>query len=97
MKKLFLLLLLVPTFLLAKTQTVVYDVTNNRVIKGLSSNDEVSIASLSKLMTVYTVLKANQDLDEKLTVQNKKTPTTKLVTLISMRSENQFLGAYSSK
>jgi D-alanyl-D-alanine endopeptidase (penicillin-binding protein 7) len=79
MKKLFLLLLLVPTLVFAKTQSVIYDVTNNRVIKGLTSNDEVSIASLSKLMTVYTVLKANQDLDEKLTVESKKTPTTKLV------------------
>ena len=42
--------------------------------------DEVRpIASISKLMTVYTVLKAEQDMDEKLTVRNKKTPTTKLV------------------
>ena len=53
------------------------EITNNQVITGSLDKSEVSIASISKLMTVYTVLKANQDLDEKLTVQNKKTPEVK--------------------
>lgn len=76
MKKLLLLLLLFPTILLARTQTVVYDVTDDRVVQGWNSNDEVSIASISKLMTVYTVLKHGQDMDEKLTVTGNRTPNT---------------------
>jgi len=71
-------LLLLPIIAFANTSTVMYDVTNERVIEGSLNDVELSIASISKLMTVYTVLKENQDLTEMLTVTSKKTPNTKL-------------------
>jgi D-alanyl-D-alanine endopeptidase (penicillin-binding protein 7) len=73
------LFLLLPVFAFSATTKVMYDVTNNRVVGGSLDHDELSIASISKLMTVYTVLKENQDLNEKLTVTGKITPNTKLV------------------
>ena len=79
MRKIIILLTLLPILAFSKVTTVVYNVTNKQVIQGSLDQSEVSIASISKLMTVYTVLKADQDMDEKLTVKNKKTPTTKLV------------------
>jgi D-alanyl-D-alanine endopeptidase (penicillin-binding protein 7) len=78
MTKFLIILLFLPLTVFAKANTVVYNITNNQVIAGSLDKNEVSIASISKLMTVYTVLKAEQDLNEKLTVQSKKTPTTKL-------------------
>lgn len=78
MRKIIILLMLLPTLCFASTNTVVYNITNKQVIHGELSSKEVSIASISKLMTVYTVLKAEQDMDEKLTVRNKKTTNTKL-------------------
>jgi D-alanyl-D-alanine endopeptidase (penicillin-binding protein 7) len=78
MRKILITLFFLPFLSFAKTTTVVYDITNNNVIHGSLENTEHSIASISKLMTVYTVLKADQDLDEKLTVRSAKTPNTKL-------------------
>ena len=78
MNKFFIILLFLPLYVFANTNSVVYNITNNEVITGSLDRSEVSIASISKLMTVYTVLSAEQDMDEKLTVQSKKTPTTKL-------------------
>lgn len=78
MTKFFIILLFLPLSVFAKASTVVYNITNNQVMAGSLDKNEVSIASISKLMTVYTVLKAEQDMDEKLTVQNKKTTNTKL-------------------
>ena len=78
MRKILITLFFLPLLALAKPNTVVYDVTNNHVIQGSLENTEQSIASISKLMTVYTVLKAEQDLDEKLTVRSARTPNTKL-------------------
>jgi D-alanyl-D-alanine endopeptidase (penicillin-binding protein 7) len=79
MRKIIILLTLLPALCFASANAVVYNITNKQVIQGELSSKEVSIASISKLMTVYTVLKAEQDMDEKLTVVNKRTPTTKLV------------------
>ncbi len=78
MSKVFLTLFLLPILAFAKPTSVVYDMTNNTVIQGSLDKQELSIASISKLMTVYTVLKAEQDLDEKLTVRSQRTPNTKL-------------------
>ena len=78
MRKFFLTLLFLPFLAFAQPTTVVYDITNNRVVDGSLDNSELSIASISKFMTVYTVLKENQDLNEVLTVTSKKTPNTKL-------------------
>ena len=78
MSKLFITLLLLPILAFAKPSSVVYDITNHTVLQGSLDDREVSIASISKLMTVYTVLRTNQDLDEKLTVRSQRTPNTKL-------------------
>ena len=78
MRKILITLFFLPLLALAKPSSVVYDVTNSQIIQGSLDKQEVSIASISKLMTVYTVLKAEQDMDEKLTVRSSKTPTTKL-------------------
>jgi D-alanyl-D-alanine endopeptidase (penicillin-binding protein 7) len=74
----FLLILLFPLSGFASS-TVIYNSSNNTLIQGNLCCDEVSIASISKLMTVYTVLTNNQDLDEKLTVTGNKITHTKLV------------------
>lgn len=79
MRKFFLLLFLFPLFAFSQPTTVVYDITNDRVVDGSLDDAELSIASISKFMTVYTVLKENQDLNEVLVVTSKKTPNTKLV------------------
>jgi D-alanyl-D-alanine endopeptidase (penicillin-binding protein 7) len=78
MRKFFLSLLFLPLMALSQPTTVVYDITNNKVVDGSLDNSELSIASISKFMTVYTVLQENQDLNELLTVTSKKTPNTKL-------------------
>lgn len=78
MRKIILLLTLLPILAFAKPNTVVYNVTNNQVIQGSLDKTEVSIASISKLMTIYTVLSAEQPLDEKLTVRSPKTSNTRL-------------------
>lgn len=79
MSKFLITLLLLPFFACAEANVVVYNVTNNVVLRGSLDNEQVSIASISKLMTVYTVLNANQDLYENLQVVSPKTSNTKLV------------------
>ena len=64
MQKIIITLFLLPLFAFAKPSSVVYDVTNKAIIQGSLDKTEMSIASISKLMTIYTVLKAEQDLDE---------------------------------
>lgn len=78
MRKILLILILFPIITFAKANTVVYDVTNNIVVDGSLTSNEVSIASISKLMTIYTVLYAQQDLEEKITVTGNKLNLTKL-------------------
>jgi D-alanyl-D-alanine carboxypeptidase len=79
MRKLLLTLLFLPLFAFAEANTVVYNVTNDTVIRGALDHEQVSIASISKLMTVYTVLNANQDLTENLRVVSPRTTNTRLV------------------
>ena len=99
MRKVLSLLLLVPILALASPSTVVYNMTNQKVVIGSLDSSEVSIASISKLMTVYTILKEDQDMSEHLTVHSKQTPNTKiakgmiltrydLVNLALIRSDN---------
>lgn len=76
--KYFWLLLLLPCFAFASPNTVVYNITNETVVHGSLNNQEVSIASISKLMTAYTVLTSDQDLNEKLTVKCNPTVNTNL-------------------
>ena len=63
----FLLILLFPISCFA-TNTVIYNSTTKTIEQGNLCCEEVSIASISKLMTIYTVLEANQDLEEKIVV-----------------------------
>jgi len=76
MYKFLFLLLLTPVLAFAEPNTVVYNLTKQQVMSGSLESNEVSIASISKLMTAYTVLSENQDLSEKLPVTGKKTPNT---------------------
>jgi D-alanyl-D-alanine endopeptidase (penicillin-binding protein 7) len=78
MTKIFITLLFLPLSVFANTNAVLYNITNNQIISGSLDKHEVSIASISKLMTVYTVLQADQDMNEKLTVTGNKTTNTKL-------------------
>ena len=78
MRKLLLSLLLSPLMAMATTNTVVYNVSSNQVISGDLIEEKVSIASISKLMTVYTVLMQNQPMNEKLTVKGNKVPNAKI-------------------
>ena len=78
MKQILILLFLFPLLALAKSETVVYNVTDNLVILGNLSESQMSIASISKLMTVYTVLNANQNLDKNILVQAKHLNNTKI-------------------
>lgn len=79
MSKFLLTLLFLPLFAVAEANTVVYNVTNDTVIRGTLDDEQVSIASITKLMTVYTVLNANQDLHENLRVVSPRTTNTRLV------------------
>jgi D-alanyl-D-alanine endopeptidase (penicillin-binding protein 7) len=60
------------------TEALLYDITNNQVIKGSVDDEPMSIASISKLMTVYTVLVDEQNLDQVLTVPRVVVPHTRL-------------------
>ena len=78
MRKILISLLFLPLACFAHPNSVVYNVTNDTVVHGSLFCEEVSIASISKLMTVYTVLQYNQSMDEKLTVTGNKVTNTKL-------------------
>ena len=84
MRTYLLILLFLPLFAFSNVHsgkqpnTVIYNVTNKEVVDGSLDNIEVSIASISKLMTVYTILTQKQDLSETLTVTGKKTTNTRI-------------------
>lgn len=80
MKKIILILsLFFSTLAMANTNVLLLNVTDNSVVRGSIDSTQVSIASISKLMTIHTVLKANQNLNETLTVQSKLRNHTRLV------------------
>jgi len=62
----------------AHTNVVLINVTDNSVVTGNYYSEKVSIASISKLMTIYTVLKTNQNFDEVLTVNSTLSNHTRL-------------------
>ena len=74
-----LFLLLCSSFASANTNVLLLNVTDNSVVNGSAESNKVSIASISKLMTIHTVLKANQNLNETLTVKSKLHNHTRLV------------------
>ena len=97
MSKILYFLLLIPTLVFSHPTVLVYDVTNSHVIAGELEHNPASIASLTKLMTVYTVLKFEQNLDEKLKVVNKRTTNTKLKpNILVTRRELIYLSLVSS-
>ena len=67
-----LVLLLFPLNALA-TNLALLNSSTNTLIEGQLCCEKVSIASISKLMTVYTVLSTNQDLNEQLIISENKT------------------------
>ena len=79
MKNIILILfLLFNTVAMANTNVLLLNVTDNSVVRGSIDSSKVSIASISKLMTIHTVLKANQNLNETLTVKSKLRTHTRL-------------------
>jgi D-alanyl-D-alanine endopeptidase (penicillin-binding protein 7) len=78
MRNILIIFILFPLITFAKANSVVYDITNNIVVDGSLTSQQVSIASISKLMTIYTVLHAQQNLDERITVTRNKLNHTKL-------------------
>lgn len=78
MRNFFYTLILLPFISFAHPTSIVYNATTGDVIRGSLQSEQLSIASISKLMTVYTVLREKQNLDEVLTVTGKRTVHTKL-------------------
>lgn len=75
MKKLILLLILIlmplninaleyPT--LHYKNAIIYDTTDNKTLYELNSTEKISIASLTKLMTIITAIENNPDLNKKI-------------------------------
>jgi len=75
MKKILLILLLIlipinvhaleyPT--LHYKNAIIYDLTDNKELYELNSNEKISIASLTKLMTIITAIENNNDLNKKI-------------------------------
>lgn len=85
MRNFFLLLFCLPSLAFANANVLVYNSTNQTIVNGeLSNTPEVSIASISKLLTVYTVLNAKQDLNQKLIMEKARTKSGAEVTRIDL-------------
>jgi D-alanyl-D-alanine endopeptidase (penicillin-binding protein 7) len=84
---LFLILCLINNFTLAKeitaTNWLVAD-GNGRIIDGEKTNEVRSIASITKLITVMTVIDAHQDLNEKINQFTRR----QLIKLSLVKSDN---------
>ena len=79
MKNIILILfLLFNTVAMANTNVLLLNVTDNSVVRGSIDSSKVSIDSISKLMTIHTVLKANQNLNETLKVKSRLRTHTRL-------------------
>jgi D-alanyl-D-alanine endopeptidase (penicillin-binding protein 7) len=66
------------SYISTNTSWILMNVTDNAVVVDNFGDHKASIASISKLMTVYTVLNANQNLDEILSVQTRLGNHTRL-------------------
>ena len=85
MKKIILILsLLFSTTVMANASVLLLNVTDNSIVRGSIDSTRVSIASISKLMTIHTVLKSNQNLNEILTVKSKLRNHTRLASGMKM-------------
>jgi D-alanyl-D-alanine endopeptidase (penicillin-binding protein 7) len=88
MKKLLLLLLVLPSLCFAQkitaTSWVVAD-GEGRIIESVNPDQQRSIASITKLMTAMVVLDANQDLDERIGMFTRRD----LLKLMLVKSDNR--------
>lgn len=72
MKKLFVMVLLFLSMsAVASPSTLVFDISNNRVIDKTGADIQRPIASLTKLMTAVVVLNSNQPMSEIIKINNK--------------------------
>ena len=62
----------------SRANILLVNMTDHYLLDGHYESSKVSIASISKLMTVYTILKAKQDLNEVLTITEKPINHTRL-------------------
>ena len=68
-----------PRYINTTANVLLVNLTDNSIVQGNQDNyARSSIASISKLMTVYTVLKSNQNLNEVITVQSNLGNHTRL-------------------
>ena len=52
--------------------SIVYDVSAGRIIHAVNETGHISIASMTKMVTVLTVLEANQDMSEVIAVRGRE-------------------------
>lgn len=67
-----------PRYIKTFANVLLVNLTDNSIVNGNLDGNKQSIASISKLMTVYTVLKHNQNLDEVITITRKPINHTRL-------------------
>jgi serine-type D-Ala-D-Ala endopeptidase (penicillin-binding protein 7) len=67
-----------PTYAQSRANILLVNMTDHYLMDGHYESSKLSIASISKLMTIYTVLKAKQDPMEVLTVTEKFINHTRL-------------------
>lgn len=67
-----------PTYSQSRANILLVNMTDHYLLDGHYDSNKVSIASISKLMTIYTVLKAKQDPMEVLTITEKSINHTRL-------------------
>ncbi len=93
-------LFLIPTTVQAAEKTkisqparavLLYDRKNNTIRQQLNINDQMPIASITKVMTVYTVLDSRAPLDEMLTVDRQKLETSKVLKIGSKVSRLELI------
>ncbi len=80
MKKIliFILLLIFPTYISALTypklhynSALIYDITDNKLLYELNTDEQRSIASLTKIVTTITALESIEDLQTEVTITNE--------------------------
>lgn len=68
-----------PRYINTTANVLLVNLTDNSIVHGYQDHyNRASIASISKLMTVYTVIKSNQNLNEVLTVETRLANHTRL-------------------
>lgn len=80
MKKIliFILLLIFPTYISALTypklhynSALIYDITDNKLLYELNTDEQRSVASLTKIVTTITALESIEDLQTEVTITNE--------------------------